>query len=544
MAKTPLFRALKRAILMADQQQLLNEKKFSRRNLLKAGAALTALAGPLSYIPKAEAFLGKTAKHLSMEPVVILGGGLAGLTAAYRLLQVGIPVEIYEAANRLGGRVYTLDNFANGKFCELGGELIDSIHEDIIRLSHELGVAIDDFRPGDADVEGHLFYFNGQYYYDKDAVEAAVPLAVDLRKEMAKLYKNPNDNITYKTFTPYAAELDRVSLTDYLDKKKEHVAPWLLKALEVAYLAEYGLDTHVQSCLNLLTILEPDQFSVFGSSDECMRIHGGNSRLVEALIKPITKKRGIIRTEHKLVAIKNKGQLLEFSFKRGASTKTVLAKQAICTLPFSTLREVEGLEKLGLSPVKLKCIQNLSYGTNTKHMFNFKEQIWRQGIQKNKPVSGYVFTDLLSQCFWDSGRLQPGKNGIMTNFLGGKLGFISKAENETMALADLEKIYPGVGKLYTGDNARFVWGSYPLAKGSYICPTIGQYTTIFGSAQEEELGGRLLFAGEHTSTEFQGFMNGSVASGNVAARSIIQRQFKKPTANRGPTFERSAELFV
>jgi monoamine oxidase len=58
--------------------------------------------------------------------------------------------------------------------------------------------------------------------------------------------------------------------------------------------------------------------------------------------------------------------------------------------------------------------------------------------------------------------------------------------------------------------------------GSYTCPLVGQYTTLLAAASPAELDGRLVFAGEHTSGDYSGFMNGAVESGNRAAKEIIE----------------------
>ena len=52
-------------------------------------------------------------------------------------------------------------------------------------------------------------------------------------------------------------------------------------------------------------------------------------------------------------------------------------------------------------------------------------------------------------------------------------------------------------------------------------PKWGQYTTLVEIASEPALDGRLQFAGEHTSSDFLGFMNGGVVSGNRTAAALI-----------------------
>ena len=64
------------------------------------------------------------------------------------------------------------------------------------------------------------------------------------------------------------------------------------------------------------------------------------------------------------------------------------------------------------------------------------------------------------------------------------------------------------------------WNSYPFAKCGYSAFKAGQYTTIAGS--EIETVGNLFFAGEHTSYNFQGYMNGGASTGRIAAQSILK----------------------
>ena len=66
------------------------------------------------------------------------------------------------------------------------------------------------------------------------------------------------------------------------------------------------------------------------------------------------------------------------------------------------------------------------------------------------------------------------------------------------------------------------WASYPYTLGSYASCKVGQYTTMLDVAAEPALGGRLQFAGEHTSGDFLGFMNGGVQSGNRAAGALAK----------------------
>jgi monoamine oxidase len=66
------------------------------------------------------------------------------------------------------------------------------------------------------------------------------------------------------------------------------------------------------------------------------------------------------------------------------------------------------------------------------------------------------------------------------------------------------------------------WSVYPYTLGSYASAKTGQYTTLVELGAEPALGGRLQFAGEHTSSDFLGFMNGGVQSGDRAAAALAK----------------------
>ena len=96
----------------------------------------------------------------------------------------------------------------------------------------------------------------------------------------------------------------------------------------------------------------------------------------------------------------------------------------------------------------------------------------------------------------------------------------SDAEIAAQLIPVLENCYKGISGLQTGKMARFHWASSPLAKASYACFAPGQYTSIEGAQREPS--GRIYFAGEHCSFEFQGFMNGAAQTGREAAEAILQ----------------------
>ena len=512
---------------------------LSRRDFLaRSGAAAGALLLGGGGLLRAAA----AAAEAGGEPVAILGAGVAGLTAAYRLQQAGVPWTLYEASPRYGGRMMTKRGFnADGMFCELGGELVDTNHSDLRGLCAELGLPLEPLAGTKAGVSRNLYYFNGRAYTDAQLLTAVRPFVAAIKASLDEVYAGAKTRapITYRN-PQNAARLDRLTLREYLDSLTG-VDRWVRDAVEMAYVTEFGLDAERQSALNVIlltsTKAESGDFELFGASDEALRIVGGSQRLTDALGEKLgLSASGTARYKprHEFTRLENAASGLRLTFASPDGTVEVAAARAICTLPFSTLRGVEGLDALPLGPQKRSAISGMAYGTNSKLMLGFSERYWRRGERGAPPSNGGLFTDLPSQSFWDTARLQQGERGIMTNYTGGVTGLARTLSDAQPSLSDLETVFPGLRSRFDGSTALMNWGRYPHNLGSYICSQPGDYTRHFGSAGETECGGRLLFAGEHTSIENGGYMNGGVETGQLAARAVIAAAGRSKAAVAAP----------
>ena len=241
-------------------------------------------------------------------------------------------------------------------------------------------------------------------------------------------------------------------------------------------------------------------------------------KLIEALEKAIAGKVKI-HTQHKLTAIAAdaKGKV-RLTFDTQDGPQRLAFSKVICALPFTMLRggRVAGISKLGLTKGKLKAIEELGYGTNTKAMIAFKTRFWRAANPVN---NGSMYSDQSFQACWECSRAQEGPSGILTNFLGGKSGADATPDDRfDITLKELDKIFPGAEAAYLGKRVMMHWPTQEFMRGSYTCPLVGQVTTVIENCATPELKGRLLFAGEHTSENFSGFMCGAIESGNHAAK--------------------------
>ena len=452
-------------------------------------------------------------------PVVILGGGMAGLSAAYSLMQAGVECEVFEASPRFGGRMFTKRNFnAEGMFCELGGELVDSNHHALIALSRKMGLELQALKQGERGVD--FYHFGGKIFTDEDLEPAYASLAAVIAADAEGL-KDPQDRWTDK-----ARRLDAIRLSDYLKDARHDTPGWLIQLLDVAYVCELGLDTQEQSALNLVNYISTDlrkDFSMFGDSDEAWRIRGGNDGLPHAVHQKLAAERVPTHTGHELKRIEARGDKWLMSFLSNGQVVRRESAAVICAIPFSILRNVEGVSSLPLSPAKKRAIAEMGYGANVKVMWGVKSKVWRQpAAGRHFTCNGSVVTDLPFQQAWETSRGQEGSAGILTNFIGGSPARSWNRERLQRFPQELAKVFPDIAGAWDGHQAVMDWPRNRFIKGSYSAPKRGQYTWMYEAAAASELDGRLQFAGEHTSLVSGGFMNGAVESGMRAAKGILQ----------------------
>ena len=523
MSRTPLFGAVKKAFARASHENGIvwpRSSALTRRRLLRlsaAAAGAAALAPVINWRARAE----EKGKPPS---IAIVGGGAAGLTAAYRLQAADVKPVIFEASNRWGGRMFTQYDFYKGMFCELGGELVDTNHEDIHNLANELGVGMQKLA---SDGEGEdLYFFKGMFQAPKDMLNpesqtgAFVPIAKKVAEDAGKLLDEEEN------WTDFAHQLDKVNLKDYLEQFRGKTEDWAIDLLDVAYNIEFGLLTEDQSSLLMVDFIGTDvdkSFEIFGESDEAFRIKGGSSALINALLGAL-KDKADMQLGHALTEIGTKDQQIVLNFTAPGGTKTEGYDAVVLALPFTKLREVKGLESLELGEEKLTCIRELGYGQNAKVMNGTTSRVWRSpnsGLPA--PSNGSFYSDLGFQVLYETSRAQPGEAGIITDYIGIKAG-VTDAKSALDAFgAGLSKMSPKMAEsLDPNAVTSFFWGPYPYTLGSYASMKPGQYTTFTEVAAEPALDGRLQFAGEHTSVDWFGFMNAAVESGNRVADALAE----------------------
>ena len=523
-SKTPLFSTLRKAFQMAisaERRQTSSEEvvqrneefRRSRRKFLE-NMGKTALIGSLTprlILPKGSGFFSR-----ALAPrIAIVGGGIAGLNALHTLKKSGLNASIYESSNRTGGRILSVpEAMGPNTWTEFGGEFVDTDHADMWSLAKEFNLELIDYaQPSEAMLTKEAFYFNGQHYTMAQVVEEFRHFAPRIQADMDKL----GDEISYKTKSRRTKRFDRIPLSKYLEQIG--ATGWIKQLIEVAYESEYGLSPQVQSSLNLLILISTDtakgELEIFGASDERYKVLNGNQSITNALAK---RHADHIEMGRVLEAVRVKGNAYSLHFSGMA--EPVLADYVILAIPFTVLRKLEF--NLEMPAVKKRCIEQLGYGTNAKLMLGMKQHLWR-----GQGYTGLTYSDNGIPNGWDNAQLQTAdaQTAGLSILFGGKGGLdVGKGTPEQQKdkyLPLWDKIYPGAMAAYNGKTARMDWPTYSHALGSYICPTVGQYTSLVGAEQMPL--GNIFFAGEHCGGDFSGFMNGAAQSGRQAAEAVLMK---------------------
>jgi monoamine oxidase len=470
------------------------------------------------------------------ERIVIVGAGIAGLVTAMHLRDAGIDSTIYESSSRIGGRMHSERQYwSDGQHTEWCGAMVDSLHVNIHRLARRFGLALLDTIAGRPPHSRDTCFLDGRYYPMAQADRDFAEIYPIMQLQLGKV----NALTTYANATPEARRLDAMSMRDWIARYVPGgMTSQLGRLIDEAYCNEYGRTTDELSALNLVVQLgtqrryhENHQMNVLGSSDQKYILARGSQALPEAIAQSLPA--GSIQFDHRLLAIaRGANGTYTLTFATGATTEKVYADRVVLAIPFIVLRGID-YASAGFNAAKARAIDNLGYGYHTKLHVQFDRRVWMHQGKWPEPATGQIWTTLPVQSALDYTLGQPGRDGIIEVFTAGAAAMIDTppmpyariGESDAVRrhvrsfFKQLDQIWPGVSPAWKGKATFGNAQADPNILASYSCWLVGQYTTIAGHEAPPQ--GRVHFAGEHTSTSDQGFMEGGAESGFRAAREIL-----------------------
>jgi monoamine oxidase len=426
---------------------------------------------------------------------IVIGAGLAGLSAAHLLTKKNWEVTVLEAQSFTGGRVYSFQfPQAPELVCELGGEWIGRDHKNMIQLCREFGLAR---IPHQFD----FFFFEkgkpSEQYRVGDWPFAPKALTEYRHLRKQALNWSRKDKII----------LDKKDWWTILRDRKFDECDLLRRDLMDS--TDFGESIRQAGGYSAAS----EYFQSDRSDEMDTKIAGGNIQLIRAFEKAITSRKGRILTCQTVSVIGQPGDQVIVRTAQGATSR---ARFCICTSPARSLTNIKFHPKL--PDKQWDAAKQLEYARIMKTAILCGSRFW----MKKRDTKFSVFTDASSDFLFDATLGQKGTRGILCSYAIG-----DKADDlNGCLLKDLKaRIHADIKRIFPKETVRILaiekqaWQSNPTTQGAYAFYRPGQWFTVRELLARPFK--RVYFAGEHLADE-QGFMDGAVDAGQAAAREVMR----------------------
>lgn len=437
--------------------------------------------------------------------VIIIGAGLAGLSAALELKRSGHSVTVLESQTTPGGRVRTMrENLAEGFYAELGAARIPNNHEWTLKYINDFGLKLAPFYPSDLD----SFHF--------------------MRNKMIRIKPGINPNLNQFPVNLNSRELS-LGLDDLFEQSlgekvnltadRKNWPPKELHELDKVTVKEFLLRENWSSDVYEVLGLQPfddlsmlEALRIIGNghgSKSLSKIVGGNDQLPKAFAERLSDsiKYGapVFRIEHNRKEVK-------VLFKQFGEVKWITGDRLIFAIPNSVLRLIE--ISPGLSPEKSKIIKEMGYASLSRYTFQISKRYWME-----EGFSGFGYSDIGAE-IWHPTFDKEGNRGLLQLYLLNKssklVSSMTEFQQESYGINQINKIFPGLSKYLEGVYVH-CWDNDPWSRGAVRSIQAGQVVQFHQNMSRPE--GNIHFAGEHTST-YTGYMNGAIESGIRTAKEV------------------------
>ena len=444
---------------------------------------------------------------------VVVGAGLAGLSAAESLVAGGADVTLIEAEQRFGGRTRTVhDSYIGGQYAESGAEWVDSIHWRMLDLMQRFGIETLGERMPWSTIRRWV-YWNGLRHTggDIEKLEPHVVEAIELYDNLCEAAVATMSDPSQPQLHPDAALLDSRSLADLI--RESDLGPVGRLFARRNAQGEFASEPDKVSALFVAQqrAFEKSEVQRQGIGNLSSRVKGGVSQIAEALGRDLSQHpRLTLKLGCSLTSVEQTSDGVVVGCSNSEGKFELAASHLVLACSLVPLRNVEFRSEI--PAVLREAMWGLGYGAITKTAVQFSQRQWD---------SGYGTTDSLAQRLYDPSVDQDGESGIVMAYCGGnggrELAIKSEAERIDAMTTDMRNIH-GITAPSTGAFSR-AWSIEPNFGGAYATYEPGQVTRFWDVLRQPW--GRVHLAGEHVAT-CTGYMEGAVESGRDVADRILR----------------------
>ncbi len=433
--------------------------------------------------------------------VIVIGAGVAGLTAARSLSSAGLSVRLLEARDRIGGRIYTLKDPDLDIPIELGAEFIHGRPPELLDLLKEAKIPI-------REVDGDNWCSQDGRLSD-----------CDFFSEVDDILERMNSERPDESFQSF---LQRCC-PDASPETKQHALGYVT-GFNAADPEKVGVHWLVQG---MRAEEEIDGKRAF-------RPRTGYIRLVEFLQEQVRLANVQIQTDTVVNHIAWNKAKVEVQTTNAGSLVTLATRKALLTVPVGVLRAPVGeADAIVFDPElpseKLLAIEGIEMGKVIRIVLRFRERFWEDISPKGsfgKTLRSMSFLFSQDEWFPTWWTAMPETSPVITGWAPfDSAGRLSGRDRELVVARSLQTLSALLGKpqqelerLLQGAHLHD-WQSDPFSRGAYSYASAGAANApdVLGKPLENTL----FFAGEATDARHGGTVHGAIASGRRAAAEIL-----------------------
>ncbi|MEH1873201.1 flavin monoamine oxidase family protein [Nostoc sp.] len=416
---------------------------------------------------------------MASKRVIVIGAGLAGLTAAYELVRAGFDVQVFEARERVGGRVQTVFLGAE-QHGELGAEFVDDNHTALISYATQFNLKLEpafEF-PDDLcyDIDGNFFTQKTLLSQQQDSLNDVYQKLDQLFEQLADPAQTLAQWLTANSIDPFACKIVRQQSYGMYAADPE--------AIGVGFFAYSAT-----------------------SGDRNLRIRGGSIELATAFARFLGDR---IHINTPVVRIQQQEQTVAVSIKTLQGQVEVFSDWIVVTIPWSVLRHLS--IEVPLTQAQREAIAYLPYGVSVKTLLQYSNRFWQQSN------FGLLVEDRPYQTIWESTLTQIGEAGILACTSSGTPSRNISGHSVEFAQQTVSALYQNAPKAIA--TATHDWAADPWSQGSYCYFAPRDLKSWRSDLPYSAF--RVIFAGEHTAPiEYCGYMEGAIRSGQRATEQIL-----------------------